>query len=190
MEEHIEPILQWVKWADSAVIGPGLGDKSHAVVQQIAPYCRKAVYDADALRLPLPSSPTAVYTPHAGEFARITGVMPPQDLRSRARTVLNSALPGVVLLKGAVDVIADSTRVRFNRTGTAAMVVAGTGDVLAGVTAALLCRLPPFEAACIAAYVNGLAGMAASASRGDGMLASDMLEHIPEQLFRSVIPDG
>ncbi len=189
-EEHIEPIQQWVEWADSVAIGPGLGEKSHAVVQQIAPCCKKTVYDADALRLPLPTSQVAVYTPHAGEFARITGIMPPEDLVSRARTVLKSALPGVVLLKGAVDIITDGIRVRFNRTGTPAMAVAGTGDVLAGITAALLCRLPPFEAACVAAYVNGRAGMTASASRGDGMLASDLLERIPAELFRSVIPDG
>ena len=35
------------------------------------------------------------------------------------------------------------------------MTVGGTGDVLAGVAGALLCHLPAFEAACIAAYVNG-----------------------------------
>jgi NAD(P)H-hydrate repair Nnr-like enzyme with NAD(P)H-hydrate dehydratase domain len=73
--------------------------------------------------------------------------------------------------------------VRFNPTGSPAMAVGGTGDVLAGVTAALLCRLPAFEAACIAAYVNGSAGMIAAQERGDGMTAGDLVEKIPSVLF-------
>jgi NAD(P)H-hydrate epimerase len=51
--------------------------------------------------------------------------------------------------------------------------------VLAGISGALFCKLPPFEAACIAAYVNGVAGMAASGSNDRGMIASDLLAHIP-----------
>jgi NAD(P)H-hydrate epimerase len=183
--EHVEEIKKWVGWADAVVIGPGLGEQSHPVVQAIAPCCKAVVYDADALRQPLPASTNAVYTPHTGEFARITGKRPPDELISRARAVKDAGIPGVVLLKGPVDVISDGSRVRFNRTGSPAMAVAGTGDVLAGVTGALLCRLPPFEAACVAAYINGRAGMAASETRGDGMLASDLLDEIPRQLWRS-----
>ncbi|HZD43478.1 MAG TPA: NAD(P)H-hydrate dehydratase, partial [Methanomicrobiales archaeon] len=189
-EEHIEEVRTWVEWADAVVIGPGLGNKSHDVVQEIAPCCKRTVYDADALQLPLPSSPISVYTPHGGEFERITGVKPPEDLLHRGRAARDSGLPGVVLLKGPVDIISDGSRVRFNRTGTSAMAVAGTGDILAGVTGALLFHLPPFEAACIAAYVNGRAGEAASMHMGSGMLASDMLECIPPQLFGREVADG
>jgi NAD(P)H-hydrate epimerase len=63
------------------------------------------------------------------------------------------------------------------------MTVGGTGDVLAGVTGALLCRLPPFEAAVAAVYANGLAGEAAAAGRLSGLLASDMLTALPEVLY-------
>ena len=56
------------------VCGNGIGTESHAVVQAVAPYCKKAVFDADALRLPLPvRTGETIYTPHAGEFARMTG---------------------------------------------------------------------------------------------------------------------
>jgi NAD(P)H-hydrate epimerase len=89
-----------------------------------------------------------------------------------------------------VDVISDGERVRFNPTGAPAMAVGGTGDVLAGVTGALLCRLPAFEAACIAAYVNGSAGMLAAQERGDGMTASDLVERIPPVLFAGGAGNG
>jgi NAD(P)H-hydrate epimerase len=80
--------------------------------------------------------------------------------------------------------ITDGNRVRFNRTGDPAMTVGGTGDVLAGVAGALLCHLPAFEAACIAAYVCGKAGESVAAERGSGMLASDLVDRIPSVLFK------
>ena len=94
-------------------------------------------------------------------------------------------MPGAVLLKGHTDVIVQDSRVRFNRAGTPAMTVGGTGDVLAGVAGALLCHLPAFDAACIAAYVNGRAGMAVAKEKGMGMLASDLVDRIPAELFRT-----
>jgi len=63
------------------------------------------------------------------------------------------------------------------------MTTGGTGDLLAGVAGALFCRLPAFEAACIAAYVSGRAGMRAAEERGYGMLATDMLDSVPQELF-------
>ena len=181
--DHLERILRLAERADAVVVGNGLGTGSHEVVLAVAGAAKKAVFDADALRLPLPVSKEAVYTPHAGEFQRMTGQAPPDGLAARGRAVRAAAKNGVVLLKGPVDVISDGNRVRFNPTGTPAMAVAGTGDVLAGITGALLCRLPAFEAACIAAYVNGSAGMVVAQSRGDGMTASDLVAEIPAVLF-------
>ena len=222
--DHLDRILALVERADAVVVGNGLGTGSHDVVLAIAGAAEKAVFDADALRTPLPVSKEAVYTPHAGEFKRMTGGLPPEELAARGRAVRDAARNGfgrkpaspifsttghsderpvlgrkqaspdlstaghpgecpVILLKGPVDVISDGDRVRFNPTGAPAMAVAGTGDVLAGVVGALLCRLPAFEAACIAAYVNGSAGMLASQRRGDGMTASDLVEEVPAVLF-------
>jgi NAD(P)H-hydrate epimerase len=63
------------------------------------------------------------------------------------------------------------------------MTVGGTGDVLAGVAAALFCELPAFDAACVAAYVNGKAGMAVGNEQAGGLLASDLPVHIAHELF-------
>jgi len=183
--EHTERLITLAEKADVVVCGNGLGTESHAVVGAVAPHCKKAVFDADALRLPLPvADGETIYTPHAGEFTRITGLKLPEDTTGRARIAKNAGIAGTVLLKGHTDIITDGTQVRFNRTGDPAMTVGGTGDVLAGITGALLCRLPAFDAACIAAYVNGRAGEAVVAERGGGMLASDLVDRIPSVLFR------
>jgi ADP-dependent NAD(P)H-hydrate dehydratase / NAD(P)H-hydrate epimerase len=183
--EHLERLIALAEKADVVVCGNGLGTESHAVVEAVAPHCRKAVFDADALRLPLPRAlGETIYTPHAGEFARISGKTLPDDTAGRALAVKKAGIRGTVLLKGHTDIITDGTRVRFNRTGDPAMTVGGTGDVLAGVCGALLCHLPAFEAACIAAYVSGKAGESVAAERGSGMLASDIVDRIPAVLFR------
>ncbi len=182
--EHTEQLARLAERADVVVCGNGLGANSHDVVQAVAPYCKRAVFDADALRLPLPrAAGETIYTPHAGEYARITGVTLSPDPVARAETVRCAGLPATVLLKGQTDVIADGNRVRFNRTGSPAMTVGGTGDVLAGACGALLCHLPAFEAACIAAYACGKAGKAVATDRGSGMLASDIVDRIPAALF-------
>ena len=183
--EHAERLIALAERADVVVCGNGLGMESHTVVEAIAPHCKKAVFDADALRLPLPAtSGETIYTPHAGEFSRITGTTLPDDTIGRARAVRTAGIHCTIILKGHIDIITDGTRVRFNRTGDPAMTVGGTGDVLAGIAGALLCHLPAFEAACIAAYVNGRAGSAAVAERGGGILASDIVDKIPSVLFR------
>jgi NAD(P)H-hydrate epimerase len=183
--EHTERLISLAERADVVVCGNGLGTESHAVMEAIAPHCKKAVFDADALRLPLPvARGETIYTPHAGEFARITGKTLPEDTVGRARVARKAGIRGTIILKGPVDIITDGTRVRFNRTGDPAMTVGGTGDVLAGIAGALLCHLPAFEAACIAAYVNGRAGSATVAERGGGILASDIVDKIPSVLFR------
>jgi ADP-dependent NAD(P)H-hydrate dehydratase / NAD(P)H-hydrate epimerase len=78
-------------------------------------------------------------------------------------------------------VIADpSGRARVNMTGTPSLATAGTGDVLTGVIGALLARgLAPFDAAIAGAYVHGLAGLAAGAELGEGVLAGDVVKRLP-----------
>jgi NAD(P)H-hydrate epimerase len=60
------------------------------------------------------------------------------------------------------------------------MATAGTGDVLAGVIAALLGQgLSPFDAARLGAWVHGRAGDAAAADLGEvSMTARDLLDRL------------
>ena len=181
--DHIPRLIELSRQSDVVLCGNGLGDASHEVVCAVAPHFKKAVFDADALRQPVPRAEETIYTPHAAEFTRMTGKTPPSNLTGRGSMVKAVAGGSTILLKGAIDVLSDGNRVKFNRTGTPAMTVGGTGDVLSGVTAALFCHLPAFEAAAVAAYVNGMAGMAAEKAIGGGLLASDLVNYIPRELF-------
>ncbi|MPN12680.1 Bifunctional NAD(P)H-hydrate repair enzyme Nnr [bioreactor metagenome] len=123
----------------------------------------------------------AVLTPHRGEMARLLSREPDDE------TVMAFAkrTGSVVLLKGRVDMITDGTRVRYNRTGCAAMTVGGTGDALAGSVAGLMSKgMGAFDAACLAAYICGLAGERAFDRLSYGMTAPDVVESIPRVLKR------
>ncbi|HJJ28266.1 MAG TPA: NAD(P)H-hydrate dehydratase [Methanocorpusculum sp.] len=183
--EHEEKLCALASAADCVVAGPGLGTapESLAAAASAVACAKKAVVDADLLRSPLPRArDITLYTPHAGEFARCFGEVPP-DLARRGIAVRAAAGDAVILLKGKEDVIADGMRVKFNTSGCAAMTVGGTGDVLSGLCGGLMCRMPAFEAACAAAYALGKAGEAAAGEVGEGLAASDLLKKIAGILY-------
>ena len=87
----------------------------------------------------------------------------------------------VVVLKGARTVVASPDgRVCVNPTGNPGLARGGSGDVLAGMLAALLaCGLPAYEAAACAVYLHGAAADRAAAKRGEyGMLPHDILPEL------------
>lgn len=188
-EEHLELLLKRCEQADIVVCGMGIGSESHHIVNAIAPSCQKAVFDADALRLPLPVAKDTIYTPHAGEFLRITGKNPSENILDRADMVQNANIPGTVLLKGSTDIISDGNHTKFNQTGTPAMTTGGTGDILAGVCGALFAVLPAFDAACIGAYITGRAGEVMTKQFGYGLTAQDLLNIIPQILYHPTISE-
>lgn len=179
----------------AVAVGPGLGqsDDLRTLVRWLyATVERPMVVDADALnnlaQMPeaLAVHPTVdgtpvgrILTPHPGEFARLLGE-DDIDAIQRHREELAVAFArqqGVVLLlKGRGTLITDGRRLAVNTTGNSGMATGGTGDVLTGLTAALLAqRLPPFEAAQLAAHLHGLAGdLAAEEFSQPGLIASDV----------------
>ena len=124
----------------------------------------------------------AVFTPHGGEFRILTGRSADGGFKAQGETVQMEAakLGATILLKGAVDVVSDGVRTRFNWTGNPGMTVGGTGDVLSGVTAAFMAMgYSPFEAAAAGAFINGASGDAAYNDKGYHLLPTDLIEHIP-----------
>jgi NAD(P)H-hydrate epimerase len=123
-----------------------------------------------------------VLTPHAGEYAILTGKKLPENLNEKVAEVQKTAaeLGAVILLKGSVDIIADEKRFKLNFTGNPGMTVGGTGDVLSGVVGALLAHgVDPFEAAVAGAFVNGAAGDLVLEEKGFHMTATDLIAKIP-----------
>ena len=170
---------------DVVVMGMGLGRhvETIATLAKIMPLCKKPVIDADALQPHLPLR--GIVTPHAGEFRRISGIaLVDLDYRERAEPLKVYAREKglVALLKGKVDLISDGEVVRANTTGNPGMTVGGTGDVLAGITAAFYARTSALRAATAAAFVNGRAGDLVYPEKGFGMVATDVIEKIPEAM--------
>jgi len=167
---------------DVVVMGMGLGRHAEttAALADIIPLCKKTVIDADALQPDLPLR--GIVTPHAGEFRRISNVaLVDLDYRERVEPLKEYARERglVVLLKGKVDLISDGEVVRANTTGNPGMTVGGTGDVLAGITAAFYARTTALRAATAAAFVNGRAGDLVYPEKDFGMVATDVIEKIP-----------
>lgn len=186
VEKDIPLISELIKKHDVVVMGMGLGndDATLEAVRKIVPVCMKAVIDADALipGMLREGHGDIIVTPHAGEMKRLSGVEVPEDENKKLTFVRDFAKDNnlTVLLKGRMDIISDGTQVRANRTGNAGMTVGGTGDVLAGITGALFAKHDAFSAACAAAFINGVAGDLAFEEFGYGLLATDVIDRIPE----------
>ena len=122
-----------------------------------------------------------VLTPHAREFLDLTGTE-----ANRANVMAYARRHRVtVLAKGPVAVVSDGATTRECHLGHPTLTVGGTGDVLAGATAALLAKgATPFAAACAASYLVKAAGELAASLRSFGASASDVAEAIPASLVR------
>jgi len=175
---------------DTVVLGPGLGDHDNtlvAVQNFLTQFTGTAVVDADALQVVpgVETDATLLCTPHQGELERMGGKTA-DEWRERADLVeaFAAELGHTLLVKGRYDVVSDGERTRVSRTGNPGMTVGGTGDVLAGVTAALSATQEPLDAAAIGAYVNGAAGDRVVDAQGYGLVATDLLDAIPRVMWR------
>jgi NAD(P)H-hydrate epimerase len=191
---NVSKLLAWVKDIDAFAVGPGLGPQNpqevaHAI-NELKGVGKGLVIDADALRpeaLTSMKAAGAVVTPHAMEFRRLFGRALPADLDGTVAVAASCAKEAglTVLLKGATDIVTDGNRVGLNETHSPAMTVGGTGDVLTGITAGLLSKgVPPFEAACAAAFINGSAGAEAARQFGLHIVASDVVNQIANVMKR------
>jgi hydroxyethylthiazole kinase-like uncharacterized protein yjeF len=156
------------------VIGPGLGGEGGDVVKHALAGERAMVLDADGLgRVDVETLASAggpvVVTPHAGEFRRLTGQAPSLE----AVHGLAARTGAVVVLKGNPTFVSDGSLTQIVRSGGPELATIGTGDVLAGMIAALLARgLPPVVAASSGVYWHGVAGRALGRS---GTVTADRL---------------
>ena len=148
------------------------------------------VLDADGLNLlakiegwsdKLREHPT-ILTPHHGEMARLLGVETLGDDHPQVAADAAQQWGVVVVLKGAHTIIAaPDGRVTIHGVANTALATAGSGDVLAGLTAGLLAQgLAPYEAAQLAVGVHGVAGGIVREQLGErGVVAGDLLARLP-----------
>ena len=163
------------------LVGPGMGDTPQVLTLALTSKAPKVI-DADGItQLGEPErlrGQDAIITPHEGEFERLFGKLP----GSKADRAVDAARRSgaVVVYKGPDTLVASPDgRLGFAPPAPAWLASAGTGDVLAGMIAALRTSgLEAFDAACAAVWLHGRAAEIA----GPRMIADDLASAIPEAL--------
>jgi len=192
-----DELLAAFERAAAGVLGPGLGrdEDSLALAREVAPRIdAPLVIDADGLnafaggldRLAARRAPT-ILTPHAGELGRLLARDAAEIGERRLAAAREAAAwsGAVVVLKGDDTIVTDGERVAVNAVAAPGLATAGSGDVLSGITAALLARgLEPFAAACAAVIAHARAGREAARRVGlvESVIATDVIAAIPAGL--------
>jgi ADP-dependent NAD(P)H-hydrate dehydratase / NAD(P)H-hydrate epimerase len=198
----IDAILAAFERAAAGVFGPGLGrdEDSLALARAVVPRLElPLVVDADGLNafagslayLASREAPT-ILTPHAGELGRLLKRESAEIDAHRLAAAKEAASRSgaVVVLKGDDTIVTDGERVAVNAVAAPGLATAGSGDVLSGMTAALLARgLEPFTAVCAAVIAHARAGREAARRVGlvESVIATDVIAAIPVGL-RSAAP--
>ena len=198
--DHLNPkalseLPKWTSTADAIVLGPGIGLHDETVetvrklITELGEQNKPMVLDADALKIfgrnRRRIKNPAVLTPHQGEFAQVLQrkISPDMQLRQEAVKQLAAETGATVVSKGNVDIIADTTRIKLNRTGNPFMTVGGTGDILTGIIGAFLAqRVEPFKAAAAGTFLNGLAGDILMREKGPTVTPLALVDHIPRAI--------
>ncbi len=180
---------------EAVVIGPGIGRhrETFELVRRLLLSLEKpAIVDADGLNaldghLEVLENTTAdlIITPHPGEFQRLTGKVPPDDIHERIAMARQFALEyqTILVLKGSPTIVANIDGTCFvNQTGNSGMATGGTGDVLSGLIGSFLAQgMSTIDAAVCGVYVHGYAGdFAAKYQTGRTMIAGDLINYFPD----------
>ena len=193
-------------WCDVLVIGPGLGcgaqsrERAQWFLSRAAACGKAVVLDADGLNLLAVHEDwkrfigdNVILTPHIGEMSRLCGKGIGDIQACLVQTAVDYArdTKAVCVLKDACTVVAaESGKIYLNLSGNAGMATAGSGDVLSGIVAGVLCmylaqeKKPPVDLiAALGVYIHGLAGDLAARTLGQrGMTAGDIIRFLPEIL--------
>ncbi len=187
-EDAAATVLELSEKAGALAVGPGLGrsEGTKAFVNRLAAEAPlPVVVDGDGLWALEPGDWPAprVLTPHSGELGRLIGEESSWVDAHRVEAIRRAVdrFDCVVLLKGAGTLISAPGSGVLVDGGHPTLATAGTGDVLTGIVAAFLSKgMDPRLATAAAATAHHWAAIEASYEAG--MIASDLLEALPQVL--------
>lgn len=195
--EAIDDILKKADNVDAVLIGPGLGRYGDIaeILDRLLEYSKvPVIIDADGINaasknmgIVKKSSCSLVFTPHAVEMSRLTGLE--KDYIEENRLIVSKEFAeeygAVIILKGHHTVVTAPDGTQYiNTTGNSGLATGGSGDVLAGLTVSLIARgVEEAKAAAMAVYIHGAAGDIAAERLGkDSVTASAVMNSIPEAI--------
>ncbi|NLO47011.1 MAG: NAD(P)H-hydrate dehydratase [Clostridiales bacterium] len=189
-ERAIPQVIKVLGESDLCLIGPGLGrsDGVEKLVRAVLCHARvPVVLDADGINavcgninvLDRATHPL-ILTPHEGEYKRLGGILGRDRMKSAAE--FSNRHGCVTVLKGHRSITAfPNRRIYINTTGNPGMAKGGSGDVLSGIIAALICQMPLDCAVPSAVWLHGRAGDISARRFGEySMTPSDLIEALPE----------
>ncbi len=192
-----DELFELANKCDMLVIGCGLSTNEEAkeLVRRIVEKVDKPVLiDGDGITAVseeksciIKRKNTTIITPHLGEMSRLTGksISKIIDNKIEILRATTKELNSIIVLKGAHSLIGyPDGKIFVNMTGNSGMATAGSGDVLAGVIAAMHgIGFSIEDAARMGVFVHGLAGDIAAMKKGeDGITARDIMEMLPEAM--------
>lgn len=188
-----DDLTDYLVEADCILIGPGMernAETAKFVNLLVEKYPdKKWVIDAGALQVIEPSLLREHYiiTPHLRELemlaknASYEGDLTVEKNVSKLREKLHQV---TILLKGSADqVFTDNHMIKIEG-GNAGMTKGGTGDVLAGLVAALYCTQAIEVSAVVGSYVNKKAGEVLYLEFGPYFNASNLVDAVPQSLWK------
>ena len=199
LKEHLATLLSMTESAKiiaknkvAVVIGGGMGrtkETQEAILEYLSQVSAPLVIDADAIYA-LEKNPKIIsgkpflITPNRYEFFILTK----KELynlseEEKIKVVQEEAarLQTTILLKGKTDIISNGKEVVLNKLDCPYMTKGGTGDTLAGICGALIARgIDIFSVAQAGAFINVRAGQLVAQKKREGLLATDLIEVIPE----------
>ncbi|MDP3998884.1 MAG: NAD(P)H-hydrate dehydratase [bacterium] len=199
-------VEDYIKESDAVLIGPGLPREGGRVEDEESTKNlterllkkfpdKKWIIDAGSLTEMEPEwlkwlNGNAIITPHHKEFEDLfnqeLGI---RNQESWERIVSEAAKQHncTILLKGPIDIICSPRDRRVVEGGNEGMTKGGTGDVLAGLAAALACKNDLFLAACAGSFINKKAGDELYKTMGPYFNASDLCDEIPKVMKELIV---
>ena len=192
-----EELLELGSKSDVLVVGCGLStnEETKELVRRIVEKVDKPVIiDGDGITAVaeeknciIKRKNVTIMTPHPGEMSRLTGKSISEILENKIEILKTATeeLNSIIVLKGAHSLIGyPDGKIYINMTGNSGMATAGSGDVLAGVIAAMYgIGFSIEDAARMGVFVHGFAGDIAAMEKGeDGMTARDIMQSLPEAM--------
>jgi hydroxyethylthiazole kinase-like uncharacterized protein yjeF len=195
----VHDVCALAEQADAVLIGPGFMDEDSArqltlgLLERVAGpvfvvdgVAMTGIWHAGAILRR--HDGRIVLTPHAGEMAHLMGMSKDRVLDEPLKAARAAAeqLSSTIVLKGGTTYIATPAAGDYRHEGgCVGLATAGSGDVLAGILAALCARgAPPLAASLWSVWIHGRAGERLAQRIGPlGFLARELLTEIPALLL-------